>query len=172
MLLKFAILLTVIIIYTAYLLNEFGVEKGLMITGLTWSVFVFCVPFAASDVLVGLPLRALFNIKLLFGQIIVWASAAVINIYSFFSNPQIYQATPLLQVFHYILSNPFPYWTILALCGFGTFLSVVLADDVLDDLDPKAKHHPKTVEFLFLAILIIIAMVYSALLAELQVSLH
>lgn len=172
MLLKFIILLAVVVIYTAFILAEFGIEKGLLITGLTWSVFVFCVPFAASDILVGLPLRALFNIKLFLSQIIVWVSAAALNIYSFINHPYVYQSTPLLKVFHYILSNPFPYWTILALCGFGTFLSVILADDVLDDLDPKAKHHPKTVEFLFLAILIIIAIVYSTLLSELQISLN
>jgi hypothetical protein len=169
---KFVILLAVVIVYSAYLLAEFGLEQGLLISALTWSVFVFCVPFAASDILVGLPLRALFNFKLIFSQIIVWLGGAVVNIYSIFTNPGIYQSTPLLQVFHYILSNPIPYWTILGLCGFGTLLSVILADNVLDDLDPHKKHHPKKLEFLFLAILIAIALVYSALLAELNVSLH
>lgn len=169
---KFLILFSVIIIYGFYVLNEFGIEQGLLITGLTWSVFVFCVPFAASDVLVGLPLRVLFNMKLLLGQMIVWVGGAAINIYAFFTNPDLYQSTPLLQIFHHILSNPIPYWTILGLCGFGTFISVLLADDVLDDLGPKKKRHPKKLELLFLVILIAIGLVYSVLLSELQVSLH
>ena len=49
---------------------------------------------------------------------------------------------------------------------------MILADDVLDDLDPHKKHHPKKLEFLFLAILIAIALVNSSLLAELHVSLN
>jgi hypothetical protein len=170
-LLKFLILFAVIIIYAAYLLSEFGVEQGLLITGLTWSVFVFCVPFAASDILVGLPLRALFNLRLMISQIIVWVSGGAINIYTMLTDQSIYGSTPLLEVFHYILSNPIPYWSILGLCGFGTFLSVILADDVLDDLDPKKKAHSKKLEVLFLVILIGIGLVYSVLLGELNVSI-
>jgi hypothetical protein len=172
-LLKFLILFAVIIAYSVYLFNEFGVEQGLLISGLTWSVFVFCVPFAASDILVGLPLRALFNVKLMASQIFVWVSGFVINSYAFLTSPETYQTTPLLQVFHYIISNPVPYWTILGLCGFGTFLSVLLADDVLDDLDPKKKKekHSKKLETLFLVILIGIALVYYTLLSELDISL-
>jgi len=168
---KFLILFAVLIIYAAYMLSEFGVEQGLLITGLTWSVFVFCVPFAASDILVGLPLRALFNLRLMVSQVIVWVGGGAINIYTMVTNPSIYHSTPLLEVFHYILSNPIPYWAILGLCGFGTFLSVVLADDVLDDLDPKKKAHSKKLEVLFLMILLGIALVYSVLLSELNVSI-
>jgi len=133
---KFLAVLAIVAGYFGYIVYEYGLENGLMITALTWSFFVLCTPVADAGFLIDFPLRLITRIKMLYSEMFVWGIAISLNIYAFFSSPESYEKTALLQLFKHILDEPIPFWVIIFISAIGTFMSVLFGDELFD----VAKH--------------------------------
>ena len=111
---------------------------------LTWSFFVLCTPIADAGFLLDLPLRLLFNIRMVISEILVWVIAITLNIVSIIYCPQYYETTALTKIFYVILNTPYPYWSVILLSGIGTFLSIIFGDELMDIINhDKRKFYNK-----------------------------
>jgi hypothetical protein len=169
---KFAITILVILVYFAFAAHSHGLKNGAIISILTWSFFVLCTPIADGGILIDFPMRLITGIKMIYSEIIVWVVAIGVNIGVHLIDQSIYEKTILLSLFKHILDAPFPYWTIIILSGLGTFLSLYIADDLVDSHKHRKKHisfivKHKLIIFAFIILLIII--VYDFLLNKLGV---
>jgi hypothetical protein len=166
----------IVVFYFSFVSYRYGARDGFAITLLTWSFFVLCTPIADAGFLLDFPVRLLSGLRMLYSEIIVWFIAILSNIYFFFTFPEIYSKTFVLMVFHHILIQPYPFWSIIALSATGTFLSIHLADELYDmTLDA---HHSKyrshkniyqIIVFLFIAGIIII--LYDFLIKQLGIDI-
>ena len=138
-LLNFIMLFVVLIGYFAFIVLKYGLEKGIVITLLTWSFFVLCTPVAAAGFLLDFPLRLTMKWRMFYNEVGVWAFAILINIIAFIFRPDLYDTFFLLKIFKYILTNPFPYWSIIILSGIGTFFSIHFADELMDVIKHKER---------------------------------
>ena len=140
LLLKFILLLGLL---TAYLSYEYGLLTGGIVALLTWSFFVLCTPVADAGFLLDFPLRLLFNIRMIYSEMLVWFVAISLNIYAVIYAPSSYDKTFLTTLFNKILLTPYPYWAIILLSGLGTFISVYFGDEMLDVIRhrDRVKYH-------------------------------
>jgi len=173
---RFVIVLTVFLLYFVYVAHRFGVGHGLWITFLTWSFFVFCTPIADAGFLLDFPIRVLTGIRMIKSEALVWTIAITLNVVTLATHPEIYERTLILSVFHHILTQPFPYWSIIFLSFIGTFLSVYFGDELLDVVYHHERanyilHKDKYQIVAFLAIFLLTLAVYNYLLNELGVHL-
>lgn len=129
---KFALLLAVLLGYVGYLTIKFDPATGLIAAALTWSFFVLCTPVADAGFLLDFPLRLLFGIRMVVSEIAVWGVAIAINGAALLGAPQFYDTTALTRLMYQIIVTPFPYWAIVVLSGFGTFLSIRFGDELMD----------------------------------------
>ncbi len=129
---KFTLLCLVVAGYFTYLNMEYDVATSGMASLLTWSFFVLCTPIADAGFLLDFPLRLLFGVRMVLSEIAVWGIAIAINVMSFIYFPEYYNTTPLTKVFYAILTTPYPYWGVVLLSGFGTFLSIRFGDEMMD----------------------------------------
>jgi H+/Cl- antiporter ClcA len=155
---------------------KLGFKDGISITILTWSFFVFCTPIADAGFLIDFPIRLITKLKMVYTEIIVWIVAAIVNVFFFFLNPQIYNSTILLSLFKQILTNPWPFWIIIILSGIGTFLSILFADELMDvklhkDRKKYHKHVNKYQLLIFTFIIILIIIVYYFLIKKLGIDI-
>ena len=67
-------------------------------------------------------------------EILVWVVAITMNALTLYFDASVYEKTALLRVLREILTTPFPMWLIIVLCGIGTFVSIIFADDVVDQM--------------------------------------
>lgn len=134
--LKFFLLSLIVIIYFVYMSFKFGTKDGFLVTALTWSFFVFCTPVADAGMLIALPVRMLFQVKMIYTQLISFLIAFSLNLYAVFFLSQIYEKTVVLRLFHHILIQPFPFWGIIILSVIGTIFSIYFGDELID----VAKH--------------------------------
>lgn len=141
---KFLFVLGILTAYFAFAIYSYGIQSGIAVTALTWSFFVFCTPIADAGFLLDFPIRLATGIKMLYSEIIVWVAAFILNAALLTANPNIYQKTKLLGLFHHIITNPWPLWLIIGLSLIGTFASVIFDDSLYDAaLAKRHKHHAK-----------------------------
>ena len=129
---KFLLVLLVLLAYGLYATYSYGVQQGLSVTLLTWSFFVFATPIADAGFLVAFPIRVITGFRMLYTQIVVWLAAALCVTVYLFLYPEVFSITPLLDLFHKIITTPWPLGLILVLSAIGTFMSVLFDDDVYD----------------------------------------
>ncbi len=129
--LKFIITFLIVLGYLLFMIYQHGIEEGILATILTWSVFVMCTPIAGAGFIIDIPLLILFNLKIIYSEIIVWSIAIGLNIYTSLVHPDMYSATHLLTIFKKILHNPFPFWGIILISALGTFLSAHFGDELI-----------------------------------------
>ncbi|WP_101759391.1 hypothetical protein [Oceanicoccus sp. KOV_DT_Chl] len=98
---------------------------------------MLCTPVADAGFLLDFPLRLLFGIRMVLSEIVVWVVAILINIIALLFFDGFYQTTVLTKLMHAILLTPFPYWAVIVLSGFGTFLSIRFGDELLDVVHHK-----------------------------------
>ena len=157
---KFLLLLFVVTGYFGYLSYQYDFSTGVMITAITWSFFVLCTPVADAGFLLDFPIRLLFGIKMLITEIFVWGLAIVINVYGLAFHADSYNHNLLTQVFYEILTHPVPNWSIIILCGVGTFLSIHFGDEILDvthhDHRQNYHKHKKLYKLLLMALVILL----------------
>ena len=142
-LVKFLLLLIVFLVYFGYISWEYGLATGGLVTALTWSFFVLCTPVADAGFLLDFPVRLITGMRMFTCEILVWVTALGISVVTLFVSPESYDRTFLTSLFHKILTTPWPYWSIVVLCTIGTFLSVRLADEMMDVITHKERdyHH-------------------------------
>lgn len=164
---KFILLIALIVCYTGYLSIEYDFKTAGLASLLTWSFFVLCTPVADAGLLLDLPLRLLFGIRMIVAEAFVWVVAIMVNIIFTTLLPHYYKTTGLTQVFYNILTTPYPYWIIIVLSGVGTFLSVFFGDEVLDLICKRnfkeffsSKKHVYAAMVLVVTFIIIISLYY------------
>jgi hypothetical protein len=122
-------------------MQKHGLGQGLEVTALTWAFLVFLTPMPLAGVLIELPLKFFTNHSMIRIQMLVWALGLGITFAALAFFPQAFSSTSLLVLFLHVLTNPFPYWGLLGLCAMGTFISVYLVDDVVDEVKDELHHH-------------------------------
>ncbi len=142
-LVKFLLLLGILVAYVGYLALEYDLMTSGIVAGLTWSFFVLCTPVADAGMLLDLPIRIIFGLRMVISEVMVWVIAISANIYALTAQQQAYDATFLTQLLKKIITTPSPYWLIILLSGIGTFLSIYFGDELLDVLRhrDRAKYH-------------------------------
>ncbi len=134
---KFFLLCLLLLGYFVYLSIEYDFVTGGFASILTWSFFVLCTPIADAGFLLDFPLRLLFGIRMLVSEIVVWALAISINIVALMYFAEYYETTKLTKILYVVLTNPYPYWSVIILSGVGTFLSIQFADELMDVIHHK-----------------------------------
>ncbi len=171
---RFFIILVLFVSYFVFVSLKYGLENGFLVAMLTWSFFVFCTPIADAGFLLDFPIRVLTNIRMLYSEILVWVIAALINLYTFIFRQEIYETTILLKTFKYIISNPFPFWSIIFISALGTFMSVYFADELIDvvkheERERYKKHAHKHRLIIFVFIILITIVLYNFLLSQMGI---
>ena len=138
------------------MISKYGLQHGLLASLATWSFFVLCTPVADAGFLIDFPVRLLTGLKMFYSEIMVWLVAIIITLFTFFFQPQVFATHFLLQVFHKIISQLFPYGIIIVLSCFGSFLSIYFGDEIFDQFNHHKHHRINLFIFLFLAILTIV----------------
>jgi hypothetical protein len=173
---KFLLLLAVLLIYFAYLSYQYGLATGGIVAAMTWSFFVLCTPVADAGFLLDFPIRVLFGIRMLISEIIVWAVAISINAYALIFSQAMYEKTVLTGLLKKIIMTPYPYWSIILLSGFGTFLSIYFGDEMLDVIRhrDRIKYHQHAFKLKVIAVVglfVLIFLSYYYLLESLNIQL-
>jgi hypothetical protein len=136
-LLKFLALVLILVGYFAYMSWKYDASTGFGGSVLTWSFFVLCTPIADGGFILAFPIRLLFKVKMSYTQVVLWFVAIAINLYAYFYTPDIYDLTFITQLLKHILSEPYPYWSILIISALGTFLSIYFGDEMMDVASQK-----------------------------------
>lgn len=136
-LIKFLLLLAVLVIYFGYLSWKFDIATGGIVSALTWSFFVLCTPVADAGFLLDFPVRLILGWRMIITEIWVWVIAIGINLIVLTLMPEVYDKSLLTHLLYQILTTPWPYWSIVLLCGVGTFLSIYFGDNLMDVLSHK-----------------------------------
>ena len=173
---KFLILLGILLVYTAYLSYKYGFATGGLLAVISWSFFVLCTPISDAGMLINFPMRVLFKVRMWITESVVWGLAILINVYAVLVTPDIYQNSLLGHIFYGILTQPYPYWSIIILSFFGTFLSVHFADELLDyvkyhEVKKTLKHRIIFEGVVMISIFVLILSTYSILLQKLGVDI-
>lgn len=143
---RFFLVFAVLFIYAGYTIHEYGIEQGLSVTALTWAFFVFATPIADAGFLIAFPIRLLTGIRMLYTQVGVWIFGIILTVSYLLLSPSAFDKTSLLQLFHEILTTPWPLGLILVLSTIGTYISIVFDDSVIDIVKAKnKKKHFKSV---------------------------
>ncbi len=175
-LLKFAGLIIIVIAYLVLMSMKLGTENGIYVTVLTWTFFIFCTPIADAGFLLAFPTRMLTGIRMMYTQLFSFVLALFINLYTFFRVPSIYDDTVLLNLFHRILAQPFPFWGIIILSLVGTLFSIYFGDEMVDVSSHKQrkkyhKHFSKYQLVVFIFTISITIALYDLLLKKLGVEI-
>ncbi len=142
-LIKFLLLLGVLIGYFGYLSWKYDLATSGIVSVLTWSFFVLCTPVADAGLLIDFPVRLITGLRMFVTEIVVWGMAITLNLVCLKVIPETYETTFLTSLLHKILITPWPYWSIVVLCGAGTFLSIRFGDEMMDvaSHDERVYHH-------------------------------
>ena len=173
---KFFLLCLLLLGYFVYLSIEYDFVTGGFASILTWSFFVLCTPIADAGFLLDFPLRLLFGIRMLVSEIVVWALAISINIVALMYFAEYYETTKLTKILYVVLSNPYPYWSVILLSAVGTFLSIKFADELMDVIHHKDRgfFHRKSYihEIVIIVFFILIFIGYYELVASLGLEIE
>jgi hypothetical protein len=173
---KFIILFIIILLYFGFMSYKYGLKDGFITTLITWSFFVFCTPIADAGFLLDFPIRLLLKVRMIYSEMLVWGFAIIINILTFYFIPQIYEKNIILQMFKTILLNPWPYYSIITISAFGTYLSIYFGDELMDVMFHKErakymKHKIKYFIILGIFLFMIIIFLYKHILTTLGIKI-
>jgi len=173
---KFILLLAVVGSYFGYLSWKFDAATGGAIAALSWAFFVLCTPIADAGFLLDFPIRLLFKVRMVFTEIAVWVLAFSISAWGVFYAPDLFGKTIITSLFYQILTTPYPFWGLIVLCAFGTFLSIHFGDEMLDVFAHRDRHrfheHGAWLRLVgFLAVIIIVVIAYHHLVSQLGLTL-
>jgi hypothetical protein len=173
---KFIALISIVVAYFLYMSWKYDASTGLGVSVLTWSFFVLCTPVADGGFILAFPIRLLFKIKMSYTQVVLWFVAIAINVFYFTSSPNTYDLTFITKLLKHILSEPYPYWSILMISALGTFLSIYFGDEMMDvashkDRENNHRHGAKYRIILVLGLGILTVVAYYYLLSSLNVVL-
>ena len=139
-LIRFLSFLGILGIYIGFLTIKFGLITAGWLGLITWSMVVLATPVADGGFLFALPMRLLTGLRMIYGEMVVWIMAVIVNVITYRLNPSVYDKTKLTMMFKFILDHPWPYWLIIVLSAAGTFLSVHFGDELLDITDFRHRY--------------------------------
>ncbi len=173
---KFLALIAIVIAYFLYMSWKYDASTGLGVSILTWSFFVLCTPVADGGFILAFPIRLLFKIKMSITQAVLWFVAVGINIYFINISPESYDLTFITKLLKHILTEPYPYWSILIISAIGTFLSIFFGDEMMDvanhkDREKNHRHGAKYRSVIVLGLGVLTVVAYYYLLSSLNVTL-
>ncbi len=173
---KFILLLVIVVAYFLYMSWKYDASTGFAVSILTWSFFVLCTPVADGGFILAFPIRLLFGIKMAITQVVLWFVAIFINVLMLMFSPTTYDFTFITKLLQHILTQPYPYWSILIISATGTLLSIFFADEMIDVTSHKerVKNHKygfthKNIVIFGLGVLTVVAYYY--LLSSLNITL-
>lgn len=142
-LLRFIAVALVLVLYFVYMSWKYDAATGFAVALLTWTFFVLCTPIADGGFILAFPIRLLFGIKMQITQVVLWFVAIGINVYMLISASNAYDLAFMTKLLRHILTNPYPYWSILILSAAGTLLSIFFGDEMMDVVSHKSReiHH-------------------------------
>ncbi len=161
---KFLLLLAVFVGYFFSLSWTYDLATGGIISALTWSFFVLCTPVADAGFLIDFPVRLITGLRMFITEIIVWGLAITVNICSVYMLPNAYETTFVTSLLYKIIMTPWPYWSIIFLCGAGTFLSIRFGDEMLDVMSHKDRsyHHKHGFKHKVITMAVLFALIITA----------
>jgi len=113
---------------------------------------------------------------MLISEIAVWALAIVVNSISLLYFSEYYETTILTKLLFEILTVPFPYWSVILLSGAGTFLSIKIADELMDVIHHKDReffhHHWLKHEIIMIIFFVLVLIGYYKLIASLGIGFN
>jgi uncharacterized membrane protein len=173
---KFVVLLSIVVAYFLYMSWKYDASTGFGVSLLTWSFFVLCTPIADGGFILAFPIRLLFKIKMSLTQAVLWFVAVGINIFFITTNPGSYDLTFMTKLLKHILTEPYPYWSILIISALGTFLSIFFGDEMMDvathkEREANHRHGAKYRMLIVLGLGILTVVAYYYLLSSLNVAL-
>ena len=173
---RYLFIVMILAIYLAFSVIELGLSNGILVTFLTWSLFVLCTPIADAGFLLDFPIRLFTRLRMIHSELIVWTIALSMNFFVLLFYPGVYAKTFLLHLFKIILTTPFPYWLIIIISAMGTFLSIYFADELMDVATHKErkkqnKHKRKYLLIILFFLITLIFLLYHYLLNNLGVKL-
>ena len=124
----------VVAAYAAYMVHKYGIKDGLIATYITWSFFVLGTPVADAGGILDVPLRVLTGFPMVAIEMCVIAFTIASMVLLVKTHPEAFERTGLLRAFKTMLTTPYPYWGIIALCVVGTIMSVRLGDILIDNI--------------------------------------
>lgn len=136
---RYLLVLTVLIFYVAFISFRYNFSDGLIVGIITWSLFVLGTPIADAGILLDLPIRLITKIRMVYAELVVWIIAISTNIVVLKLNPEIYQINELTRILKYLLTHPWPGYLLIFLCFLGTFITIILGDELLDIKQHKDK---------------------------------
>lgn len=163
-LMRFLIIISIVAIYSIVSIYFYGLKDGIIVSLLTWSLFVLGTPIADAGFLLDFPIRLFTHIKMIYSEIFVWVIAISLNTYMLIFSPEIYGKTYLLTILKTILLNPFPFGLIIIISLAGTFISIYFGDELLDAISDKKrekykkhknKHRAIIISFLITSIILV-----------------
>ncbi len=170
---KFILLCILLVAYFSYLSYQYDLITGGIASLITWSFFVLCTPIADAGFLLDFPLRLLFGIRMVISEVVVWALAITVNVVSLLYFVEYYQTTKLTKLLKIILTNPYPYWSVILISLAGTFLSIRFGDELMDVASHRDRgffhRHGFKHEILIIIFFVIILIGYYELVASLGV---
>ncbi len=122
----------ILVAYFLYMSWKYDASTGFWVSILTWSFFVLCTPVADGGFILAFPIRLLFKIRMSITQLVLWFVALGINIVMLLISPKTYDYSFLTKLLKHILSEPYPYWSILIISAVGTLLSILFGDEMMD----------------------------------------
>ena len=153
---KYLLLLGVLAAYFGYLSYEYGLASGGIVAALTWSFFVLCTPVADAGFLLDFPVRLITGLRMLYSEVMVWVLAFGVNFAALEFFEDAYDKTALTRLLHEIITTPWPYWGLVALCFIGTFASVFFGDEVLDVASHKDREKHQKYGFKYRILLVVV----------------
>ena len=173
---RFVLIVLIFSCYFLFVSQKYGYANGFLVSWLSWSFFVFCTPIADAGMLIDFPVRMITKLKMVYSEMAVWLVATGLNIYALNLRPEAYKSSQLLELFHHILTKPWPLWIIIMISAVGTFLSIRLGDELLDvihhkDLSLKKKHQLKLRVIAMIFILAATFVIYDFLLHRYGISI-
>jgi hypothetical protein len=173
---KFLGLAALLVAYFGYMSWKFDASTGFGLAILTWSFFVLCTPVADGGFILAFPIRLMFGVKMAITQGVIWFVAIGINLYMLWASKETYELTFITNLLLQILTQPYPYWSILIISVFGTFLSIYFGDEMMDVTAHKnrGKHHSHGFKYRIILVIGLGALTVAAyyhLLSSLNISL-
>ncbi len=175
-LIRFLGLIIIVVAYFIFISMKLGTEAGIYVTIMTWTFFIFCTPIADAGFLLAFPVRILIGIRMMYTQLFAFVIAFAIDWYAFFYTPAIYKTTLILDLFHKIISEPYPLWGIVLLSLLGTLLSIYFGDELIDvsSHSQREKYHKHLKKYQIIVFVFLIAftiILYNFLLKQLGVNI-
>ena len=100
-----------------YLIFVLKVTHGFHLGALMWSFFVLCIPIGITSSVFSIPFWFATGHSFRYAELFSWITAIALNYYTYYHTPTLYFKFASTHMLHRIITNPWPYWLIIASCA-------------------------------------------------------